>query len=175
MIKKTTKLQFRRRAEGLTNYAKRLALLKSGKTRVTFRRSNKRIIMQLINFEPAGDKTLASAYSDKLSQFGWADKCNIPTAYLTGYWLGKQALAVGINEAVFDMGMISPVRGGKVFAGLNGLVDSGLKVPAGSEAFPKPERLCKAESKEKFDQAKQKIDSLKKESNEKVNADAVEK
>ncbi len=49
---------YRRRREGRTNYAKRLALVKSGKTRMTVRRSNKGVVIQFINFEHEGDRTL---------------------------------------------------------------------------------------------------------------------
>jgi len=38
---------YRRRREGKTDYAKRLALVKSGKTRMVVRRSNKGLVIQL--------------------------------------------------------------------------------------------------------------------------------
>ena len=141
MTKKTAKLKFRRRAEGKTNYGKRLALLKSGKKRVVFRRSNKRIILQLVEFSPKGDKTLISVNSCQLKEYGWPSRCNIPTAYLTGFLLGTRAVASNTGEAVFDMGQRTPVHGSRAFAALKGLVDSGLKVASSEEAFPAQERI----------------------------------
>ncbi len=141
MMKKTTRPQFKRRAKGKTDYSKRLALLKSGKKRVVFRRSNKRVLLQLVEFQEKGDKTLASVSSAQLKRFGWSGKCNISSAYLAGYWLGKKALGLGVSEAVFDIGRYTPMHGGRVFAALKGLVDAGLKVPFNEEAFPKKERI----------------------------------
>jgi len=142
MTKKTAKLRFRRRAKGKTNYEKRLALLKSGKKRVVFRRSNKRITLQLVEFSPKGDKTLISVNSGQLKEYGWPGRCNIPTAYLTGLLLGTKALASNNSEAVFDMGLLTPVHGGRAFAALKGLVDSGLKVASSGEVFPAEERIA---------------------------------
>ncbi len=156
-MKKTTKLKFGRRKKGKTDYAKRLALLKSGKHRAVYRKSNKRITMQLVEFLPGGDKTIASAYSDKLEKFGWTGSKNLGSAYLTGYWLGKKAQKAGVKEAVFDLGMVLPVHGGRAFSALNGLVDSGLKVPSNESVFPKEERL--KGKNEKLEEAKKKIET----------------
>jgi len=160
-MKTTRTMQFRRRKENKTNYAKRLAMLKSGKNRVLFRKSNKRITMQLISYEETSDKTLASTYSDKLKQFGFEGKCNLPSAYLTGYWLGKLALAAGTTEAIFDAGIHMGVLGGRAAAALKGVIDSGLKVPAEAKAFPREDRLEGKHIETKgFQEAKSKIDSL---------------
>ncbi len=162
MTKKTTRLSFKRRAKGKTDYSKRLALLKSEKKRVVFRRSNKRVLLQLVEFKSKGDITLASASSEQLKRFGWNGKCNIPSAYLTGYWLGKMALGLGVKEAVFDIGRLTPVHGGRVFAALKGLVEAGLKIPFSEEAFPKLERIEKKESRELLMKAKESIDNREK-------------
>ncbi|MEM0359806.1 MAG: 50S ribosomal protein L18 [Candidatus Diapherotrites archaeon] len=141
MTKGKGKLKFRRRREGKTDFKKRLALLKSAKNRAVFRKSNKRIIMELVEFKPDGDKTLFSVNSSELKKAGFPGKCNIPSAYLAGYWLGKKAIAAGISEAIFDIGRNTPVRGGRAFAALKGLIDAGMNVPAGEQAFPSKERI----------------------------------
>lgn len=178
MTKETRKLKFRRRRKGKTNYAKRLALLKSGKKRVVFRKSNKGIIVQLIEFSANCDKTLFSVNSNQLKKFGFPGKCNIPSAYLAGYFLGKKALSSGISEAVFDIGTLTPVHGNRAFAALKGLVDAGLKVPCSEEVFPKQERIegvhiekyAKKEGNIRalFNEAKQRIDELTQQGKEKV-------
>lgn len=135
------KRPFKRRRTGKTDYTKRLALLKSGKKRIVFRKSNKRVIMQLIEFHPKGDRTLLSVSSDQLKKFGWMGKCNIPTAYLSGYWLGKKALSKGVKEAVYDIGMHTPVHRGQAFAALEGLIEAGMDIPFNEKVFPSDEKI----------------------------------
>ncbi len=61
----------RRRAEGKTNYSKRLKLLKSKKIRAVIRASNNHIHIQFIESRLGGDRILISAHSMELiKQFG---------------------------------------------------------------------------------------------------------
>jgi large subunit ribosomal protein L18 len=39
------------------------------------------------------------------------------------------------------MGLITPIKGCRVYAALKGAIDAGLNLPASEEAFPSPERL----------------------------------
>ncbi|RLG69666.1 MAG: 50S ribosomal protein L18, partial [Candidatus Iainarchaeum archaeon] len=72
MAKKCTyKLKFRRRREKRTDYAKRLALVKSGLPRLVIRRTNQYIISQVIKFDPKGDITLVHINSSRLKKLGW--------------------------------------------------------------------------------------------------------
>jgi len=90
---------FRRRKEKATDYRKRLALVKSGKPRMVVRRSNKHVLVQIVEFDPNGDKVLVSVNSKNLKKFKWASRRNLPTAYLTGYYagmLGKKGRSEGI-------------------------------------------------------------------------------
>jgi large subunit ribosomal protein L18 len=81
----------RRRRAGLTDYRKRLKLVKSGLERLVVRRTNRRIIAMLVKSKAGGDETIVSATSDVLSKFGWkASFKSIPAAYLTGFLLGKK-------------------------------------------------------------------------------------
>ncbi len=140
-MKKTSKAKFRRRQEEKTNYKRRLALIKSNQTRITFRKSNKYIKVQAINYDPKGDKCIASATSKELKEIGWKANKNIPSAYLTGYLLGKKAIKQKVKKGIFDLGLITPVRKSKAFATLQGVIDSGIEIKMGEEAKVPEDRL----------------------------------
>ncbi len=138
----TSRVPFRRRREGKTNYKKRLALLKSGKPRVVVRKTNSKMIIQIIEYHPDGDTIPVAAVSTKLKKYGWNHSVkNIPASYLTGLLAGKQAVDNGIDEAVLDIGIRVPVKGGNIFAALKGLIDSGVDVPHGEGIFPSEDIL----------------------------------
>lgn len=137
---KTRKIKFRRRRTGHTNYRKRLALLKSNKPRLVFRKSNRHCIVQIIRYKPEGDETLVHVTTKHLKRYGWLGKSNLPSAYLCGYLAGKMALKKGISEAILDIGLISPVHKSMPFAALKGALDAGLKIPHGEEALPADDR-----------------------------------
>ncbi|MEM3555354.1 MAG: 50S ribosomal protein L18 [Candidatus Micrarchaeia archaeon] len=118
---------FRRRRKNLTNYGKRMKLLKSGKTRMVVRRSNRNVIVQFINYSEKGDVTVASASSKELEGMGWQSRCNTPTAYLTGMLAGKKAREKGVGEFVLDIGLATPSKGALVFAAAKGAIDAGVK------------------------------------------------
>jgi len=119
---------FRRRRDNLTNYKKRLALLKSGMPRLVVRKSNKGIIVQIMSFE-VSDKTEVNASSKELEKYGWPARANLPTAYLTGWLCSKKALKKGIKKAVLDIGISKPTKASVPFAALKGAIDAGLEVP----------------------------------------------
>ncbi len=130
---------YRRRREGKTNYNRRLALLKSRKLRLVIRKFSKNIISQVIEYHPEGDKVIASAHSSELKRYGWkSNKGNIPAAYLVGFLVGKKAKG---KEAILDLGLQSPVKGGRLYAALKGAIDGGLKIDAEEKIFPKQERI----------------------------------
>lgn len=136
------KVPLRRRREGKTNYKKRLRLLLSKKPRLVVRITNKRIIAQIIEYHPDGDKVLVAADSQKLRNYGWlGDLNNTPAAYLLGVLIAKEALAKGVSEAVLDIGLHSPTKGSRVFALLKGAVDGGLSIPHNEEVFPDESRI----------------------------------
>ncbi|MEM4662592.1 MAG: 50S ribosomal protein L18 [Candidatus Diapherotrites archaeon] len=144
MTKSTRRVPFRRRREKKTNYAKRLMLLKSGKPRLVFRKTNRNCIVQIIKYLPAGDETVVHVTSKHLSKYGWPGKANIPSAYLCGYLAAKKGLKKGIKEAILDIGRLTPVRGVCAFAALKGAIDGGLSVPCSKDIFPSDDRIrCK--------------------------------
>jgi large subunit ribosomal protein L18 len=136
--KPTYQVKFRRRREGKTDYAKRLAMVKSRKTRIVIRKTNKRIIAQAVKFNPKGDNIIAAADSNELKKYKWYGTNNTPSAYLVGFLLGKKA---GAQKCVLDMGRRSPSHGSVVFAALKGAVDAGLDIPFNAEAVPNEERI----------------------------------
>ncbi|MEM0074302.1 MAG: 50S ribosomal protein L18 [Candidatus Micrarchaeaceae archaeon] len=126
MAKQTRKLAFRRRREGKTNYAKRLALVKSGMYRVVVRSTDRRIIGQVIAYEPNGDKIIASTESNELKKLGWPSRPNRPTAYLTGMLLAKKFKQN--EECVLDIGLRTNTKGSIPFVFAKGFADAGKKL-----------------------------------------------
>ena len=140
--KPTYNVNFRRRRQGKTNYQKRLAALKSGQLRLVVGRSNTRVTAQIVRYDKAGDKVVASADSKALAKYGWkAGLSNLSSAYLTGFLCGLKAKKENVNEAILDIGRLTPVKGSRPFAVLKGVIDAGLKVPHDAKAFPAEERL----------------------------------
>ena len=127
----TYKVSYRRRRKNATNYTKRLALIKSESSRLVVRASNKGVLVQVISFDPAGDKTLACAKSSEVEKFGWLSQANTPTAYLTGALAAKKALAAGAKSCNLDIGMSTPSAGRILFAAAMGAKDAGLALSLG--------------------------------------------
>lgn len=139
---KTYKTHFRRRREGKTDYAKRLALVKSGQKRLVVRKTSRRIIAQLVRFENAGDKTIVFASSTELKGFGWkASLHNLPAGYLTGLLVGKRAVAKGEKKGVLDIGLQTAHPRGVLFAVAKGAIDAGMELSVSAEVLPTPERI----------------------------------
>ena len=136
------KTKRRRRHLGKTDYRKRLHLLKSGKNRLVTRVSNRKVVAQIIDYNPTGDKTLINTTSLELKKFGWKGaNGNACAAYLTGLLCAKKAVKKGIKEVVIDIGRRTPVTGSNVFAVLRGAVDGGLMIKHDKKVLPPEERI----------------------------------
>jgi large subunit ribosomal protein L18 len=159
------KVPRRRRREGKTNYRKRYIVVMSRKTRFVIRPSLKYLNIQVIRAKPEGDETIVAAHSRELvRKYGWkGGTSNTPAAYLTGFLAGLRALKEEVNEAVLDIGFVTPVPGGKVFAALKGALDAGLSIPHSEEMIPGEDRIrgehianyassLKEENPEKYEQ-----------------------
>ncbi len=119
----------RRRKKSVTNYKRRLALLKSGIPRLVIRKTNKHIIMEIAEYSPIGDKIITTANSKDLDKLGWVSHSNIPTAYLTGVLLAKKAKEKKFDSnLILDTGLYKPIKNNVIFAGAKGCMDSGLKL-----------------------------------------------
>lgn len=133
------RVQLRRRREGKTDYQARKALVVSRKPILVTRGSLKNANVQIVQAKPSGDIVLAAANSKELTKlFGWkAPTGNIPAAYLTGLLCGLKAKSKGVKEAILDAGLVSPTKGARIFAMLNGVVDAGIEVPFSEEKIVK--------------------------------------
>ena len=137
------KVPFRRRREGKTDYRARLRLLRGDRARAVVRFTNRRVLVALTGYDPAGDRVLAAADSAELAGIGFParDLASTPAAYLTGYLAGLRAKAAGATEAVLDTGLRHPSAGGRLLGALKGLIDAGLTIPHGEKGFPSSDRL----------------------------------
>lgn len=135
--------RYRRKRLGKTNYKKRLILLLSKKPRLVIRKTNLKIIAQIIEYNSTGDKVVVSADTSHLKKlFGWEYSLkNTPAAYLLGILVGKQALNKKISSAILDLGMQRSIKGSKMYALLKGAIDAGLSIPADQKTFPTQERI----------------------------------
>ncbi len=126
MKKKAKEMKFRRRRESLTNYSKRIAMVKSGLERVVVRKSNSRITAQIVVYDEKGDRIKASVDSRELAKLGWPSRCNKPTAYLTGMLLAEKADKK--SEYILDIGLSTPVSGSIPFVFAKGCIDGGMRI-----------------------------------------------
>lgn len=126
------RLPFKRKFRHLTDYKKRINLLKSGMPRLVVRKSNKYIICQIISFNTVADRVLLTVISKVLDKYGWfLSKKNIPAAYLTGLLIGKKALSLGIHTVILDIGRYRNTKGNRFYALALGLKHAGLEIPLG--------------------------------------------
>ena len=138
----TKRVEYRRKRAGKTNYKKRLKLLLSKKPRLVIRKTLTNTIVQIVNYNENGDKTIISAKSAELKKIGWKmNTGNIPAAYLTGMLLAKKAKQKKISEAIVDLGLATPTKGSKIFAALKGAIENGLKIPHSKDMFPSNDQV----------------------------------
>ena len=135
----------RRRKAGLTDYRRRLRLLRSQQPRAVVRISNTRTSCQLVTWAAEGDKVALNVTgNDLVKKFSWPDnmsKKSVPASYLVGYAMGKAAKAQGAEEAVLDIGLAASTPGNRVFSALKGMVDAGLEIPHGDNVLPEEDRI----------------------------------
>ena len=135
-------VKFRRRREGKTNYKSRLSLLISESPRLVIRKSSKNISVSVVDFDPKGDKVIVSASSQELKKSGCGlNPGNIPSAYLTGFMLGKKAKEKNIGRLVLDIGLVGSIKGSRIYSALAGVLDSGVNVPHDPKILPSKDRI----------------------------------
>jgi large subunit ribosomal protein L5e len=163
--------KFRRRREGKTDYYARKRLVfqekdkyDSRKYRLCVRRTNKRIITQVIYATLTGDRVMCAADSAELKNHGLnAGLTNYAAAYCTGLLCARRLLAskqmdkmfVGKEKAdgahfctadvdsdrrpfkcFLDVGLVRTTTGNRVFGAMKGAVDGGLNIPHKDKRFP---------------------------------------
>ena len=166
-------VKYRRRREGKTDYQARRRLIQqdknkyeSKKYRLVVRRTNSRIIVQIIFATIQGDRVLAQADSKELRRFGLeAGFTNYAASYATGLLLARRLLTdLGMSDmykgveaadgeffdvyekgidsnrrpfrALLDVGLVRTTTGNRVFGALKGAVDGGIHVPHNTKRFP---------------------------------------
>ncbi len=157
---------FRRRRKGKTNYLKRKSMIISKKTLLCIRTSNKYSSFQFLVPMINGDLMKSTSHSVQLSKFGWTNSGkNTQALYLTGYLAGKKAKLAGIKDAILYSGMRQFTAKSSLIAGLKGVIDAGIDIPADHDIFSK-ENKFKTETIEKIIKL---IDSEYSENNAKKN------
>ena len=162
------KTQRKRRMQKKTDYSARIGMLKSGIPRIVARKTNKYIILQYVKSDEAKDSVLIGVTSKNLLKHGWPEKLkgslkSISAAYLTGLLMGKKIIEKEKNsKTIFDIGLQRNISGGRLYAVLNGLVDSGLEISHDKKVFPSEERIkgkhLKSDLKEVFDKVRKNIE-----------------
>jgi len=138
------KIDKRRRIENKTNYNKRLKLLTGGSPRLVVRKTNRYIILQIIQSIHAQDKVLCSTTTKDLLKFGWPKdksgslKC-ITASYLAGFLLAKKAKLNG--RVVLDTGLMPNTKGSRIYAAVKGFSDGGAEINYDEEVVPSEERI----------------------------------
>lgn len=133
---------YRRKREGKTNYKKRLALIKSNLPRLVIRKTNKKIIIQLIEYHPEGDKVLVSATSDELKKYGWKGSLkNCPAFYLMGIIIAKKMISENQKNCVPDLGMYNIIMKSNLFSFLAGVKEGGIDIHLDEKAVPDKNRI----------------------------------
>ena len=67
---------------------------------------------------------------------------NLSASYLTGYKFGKELISKNLNDLIFDSGVYQPKKGGKVYAFIKGVKDSGVDIAVNESAFPSEDRIA---------------------------------
>ncbi len=143
-MKLKSKLYKKRRRQHKTDYHRRLILLKGNFPRLVIRKTNKYLILQIVESKNAQDKICFSANTKELLKKGWPEENkgslkSVTAAYLTGFLLGKKA---NLNKKIIlDSGLIPSTAGSKIYAAVKGLVDSGIEISYNEKMFPSQERL----------------------------------
>jgi large subunit ribosomal protein L5e len=161
----------RRRRLGKTDYYARRRLVQQAKNkydskkyRLCVRRTNSKIIAQIVYSTMIGDRILCAAESSELTRFGLsAGLTNYSAAYCTGLLLARRLLKqVGLADmyktndnidgsmfnvddniqdkrpfkALLDVGIQRTTTGSRVFGVLKGACDGGINVPHTEKRFP---------------------------------------
>jgi len=163
--------KYRRRRQGKTDYYARKRLVVQDKDkyaakkyRFAVRRSNKKIICQVIYATIKGDRVMAASDSNELKRYGiTAGQTNYAAAYATGLLCARRLLKSldmdsmykGVDKvdgefysvqehtqerrpfkALLDVGLVRTTTGNRVFGAMKGACDGGLHVPHNTKRFP---------------------------------------
>jgi large subunit ribosomal protein L5e len=169
---KRLQTKYRRRRNGKTDFYARKKMVcqeknkyNSPKYRLVVRRTNRRVICQIVYSTIVGDRVLTQATSPELEKYGVpVGHANYAAYYATGLLVARRALKLlkmdeeitGVEEVdaeeyhvedshegekrpfkcILDLGCIRTVTGARIFGALKGAVDGGLNVPHKVRKFP---------------------------------------
>ena len=138
------KLDKKRRRQYKTNYSKRLVLLKGNCARLVVRKTNKYVILQLVESKNAKDKVRYSVNTKELLKHGWPKNKagslkSIPACYLGGLLLGKKSEK--IKKVILDTGLIPNTKGSRVYAVVKGISDAGIEINYNEKVLPSQDRI----------------------------------
>lgn len=158
------KLDKRRRIENKTDYGKRVKLLKGNAPRLVVRKTNRYLILEIIDSKRAQDKVTYFVSSKELLKFGWPKNKegslkSLPAAYLSGVLLGKKAKGLD-SKIILDIGLSPNTKGSKLYSVVKGIADSGIKIDFDNKVIPSKERLEGENSKidiKEFNKVKESI------------------
>ncbi len=137
------KIEKKRRAENKTNYKKRLILLKSRIPRLVVRKTNKYLILEIIESKHAQDCIESFVSTKELLNYGWPKEMSgslksVTAGYLAGLLIGKKTK---IKEVILDSGLIESTKGSRVYSVVKGISDAGIKIPYKKEILPDENRI----------------------------------
>ncbi len=143
-MRRLNKIQFRRRRKNRTDYVARAKLLLSGVPRLIVRRSNRYLIVQVVQSEVAQDKVIFTANSKELLKYGWPKTKsikNIAAGYLLGALCAVKAKKYKISRVIADLGLQRSTKGNRLHAVIKGAADNGLDIKYSKDIVPPKERL----------------------------------
>lgn len=152
------RLPFKRRLRTKTDYEARRYLLSGNKPRLVVRKTNRYIIVQIVQSESAQDKVISTTNSRELVKYGFSEGYsmkNLAASYLTGF-LGASKVMKDFKKLVLDIGMLKSSKGNRLYAVLKGAVDAGLEIPHSEEILPQMEDI-KIKTKNDIDKVMAKI------------------
>ncbi|MBI5148398.1 50S ribosomal protein L18 [Candidatus Pacearchaeota archaeon] len=138
------RIKYKRRRKNKTDYSARFILLKSKLPRIVIRKTNRYIIIQLVESKEAQDYVIQTTTSKDLVKHGWNESIagslkSIPAAYLTGFLLAKRLK--DIKRAIIDLGLQRSTKGNRLYATIKGLIDGGVQIQCDEKMFPDVVRL----------------------------------
>ena len=156
------KLDKRRKQERKTDYKQRLILLKSKSPRFVVRKTNKYLIMQIVESSKAQDLVKSGITTKELVKYGWPeDKSgslkSLTASYLGGYLIGKKLKS---GKVILDMGLNPNTKGSRIYAAVKGLADSGIEINYSEEVVPS-EEMIEGKNKELLNKIKENIQNGK--------------
>jgi large subunit ribosomal protein L18 len=163
------RVQFKRRRENKTDYLKREKLLRGNIPRLVFRKSNKYIQVQYVESKSAQDKVIFNLTTKMLLEKSFPKEFSgslksIPASYLIGYYAGKKIQKEKLKQPIIDTGMYPTLYKTKIFAFIQGVIDSGIKISCKKEAFPSKESIegknLKQDFSSHFNKVKQELDKI---------------